>query len=71
MDPLQEFADLMDTVQSRRFWGNALGAFAILLMATCASTAPGSPTPIEAFVLLRFGLVAGMAGLLLDERPSL
>jgi hypothetical protein len=67
MDPLEEFAELMDAVHNRRFWGNALAGCAILLVAVCASTAPGAPSPSEAQFLMRIGLVFGMAGLLLDQ----
>ncbi len=67
MDPMDDFAELIETIHSRRFWGNALAGFAILLIAACVSTAPGAPGPLEGQLLIRLAVVAGLAGLLLDE----
>ncbi len=69
-DPMDEFSQLFDFMQTRRFLGNAIAGLGFLLLITCLGTGPLAPEPQVVPILVRLGTLIGIAGLSLDDVPG-
>ncbi|MEW6252497.1 MAG: hypothetical protein AB1716_17815 [Planctomycetota bacterium] len=61
-DPMDEFTEFVDYVQSRRFLSHVLGVAGLILVCLCLSSGAAAPSAEEMPLLLRFATVVGMAG---------
>ncbi len=66
-DPLNEFSELMEFMQTRRFLGNAIAGLGFMLLVSCLGTGPLAPDPHMLPALVWLGTLIGFAGLSLDD----
>ena len=66
-DPIDELFELMDLLQSRRFWGDVIFACGLFLLLLSMSTGPLAPRAAAIPAVLHLGTLAALGGLLLDN----
>ncbi len=68
LDPIEEMSEVMDWLNSPRFWGNLLAGGALVVLANCLAGLLMPELDVETPpMLIQIALLMGMAGLMLDD----
>jgi hypothetical protein len=66
-DPLDELTSFFDQLESKRFWGNLLGAAALVLALVCVSSGPCAPAVRDVPLIGQAAAMLALAGFKLDD----